>query len=292
MNTLFGDQIANKVRKINIFTKRLMNSSISGDYLSAFKSSGLEFDQIREYQYGDDVRFIDWNSSAKSGKIMLKQYISERDRTIILMIDVSLSTFYSSCAEIKKDMIAQVAATLAFVANNNKDRVGVIFFSDQIECFIPPKRSNLHIGRIIEKIFALEPKGSKTNIDVALNFLVGLKKRNAIVFMLSDFIDIESDYSKILRVVRCEYDFIAIKFLDKCEKNFYNLGLLEVQDIETNNSFLLDTRNNLDLLLKTRLIEQKRMFEKQKIDMLELTVGRPFINVFINFFKQRIRRQI
>lgn len=291
-----SNNLQQKIKQINIFTKRLMRSSLVGDYLSAFKGTGLEFDQIREYQLGDDIRFINWNCSAKMNKLMIKHLIEERDRTIILAIDISGSSIFSSKQELKKEQINQVAASLAFIANNNKDRVGALFFTDKIEKWIPPSHGNAHVGKIIDALFALKPKSKGTDINEALKFLVRLKKRNYIVFMLSDWIENTASYSKILKVVSCEYDFIGIRFLDDCEKNLPDVGLLDIKDMESGKILTIDTRkqkdNSLRTILSSRLIEQKKLFEKYKIDLLDLSVGQPFINPMINFFKQRTRRQV
>ncbi len=289
-----SDDIQNKIKKIKIFTKRLMRSSLVGDYLSAFKGTGLEFDQLRDYQMGDDIRFIDWNSSAKMNKIMVKQLIEERDRTVILAIDMSASSSFSSKEELRKDQIAQVAASLAFIASNNKDRVGALFFTDKIEKWIPPSHGNAHVGKIIDTLFSLEIQSKKTNINEALKFIVQLKKRNSVVFMLSDWIDETTNYSKILKVASCEYDFVGIRFLDDCEKNLPDVGLLDIKDLESNKILTLDTRKtkNLHTIFTARILEQKKLFEKYRIDLLDLTVGHAFINPMINFFRQRITRQI
>ena len=290
-------EIRNKIKRIKIFTKRLMKSSIVGDYSSAFKGTGLEFDQIRDYTLGDDIRFIDWNSSAKMSKIMVRELIEERDRTVILVIDISGSSLFSSKPECKRDVIAQVGAALALIAQENKDKVGALFFSDKIEKWIPPSRGNAHFAQILENLFSLKAESLGTNIQEVLNFLVGLKKRNSVVFMLSDWIDDVSDYSKILRLANCEYDFVSVRFLDDCEKELPDIGLLEIQDLETDEFLTIDTKNkknsiDLNVLLKERIIKQKKMFEKNRIDLLDLTIGRSFINPMINFFRQRIRRQI
>lgn len=291
--------IRSKIKKIKLHTKRIMQSTLSGDYSSAFKGSGLEFDQLRDYVPGDDIRFIDWNSSAKMNKIMVKQFIEERDRTVILCIDVSGSHNYSSKEELRKEMVAQVSATLAFVAQENKDKVGALFFSDKIEKWIPPNTGNLHIGKIIEHIFTLEPTSKKTNCAEALKFLVNLKKRNAIVFMLSDWIDNNTNFKKILKIASVEYDFVGIRILDDCENNFPDVGLLEIEDPETGQHFMLDTRkktgknvSTLNLFLHTHRLEQKQLFDRYKVDLLDLTVGHSFINPLIRFFHARIRRQI
>jgi uncharacterized protein (DUF58 family) len=208
-----SDQLRQKIKRIEIFTKRLMKSSLVGDYLSAFRGAGLEFDQIREYIAGDDIRLIDWNSSAKMNKIMIKQLVEERDRTVILAIDISRSCMFSSKHELKKDMIEQVAAILSFVASNNKDRVGVLFFSNKIEKWIPPARGRVQLGKILEHIFSIEGEKAQTDIQEALRFLVGLKKRNSVIFMISDWIDEVSNYSNVLKVASCEYDLVGIRVL-------------------------------------------------------------------------------
>ena len=275
-----------------------MQSGISGDYMSAFKGSGLEFDRLRDYQMGDDIRFIDWNSSAKMNKIMVKEFVEERDRTVILGIDVSASSLYSSQQDLRKDTIAQLAATLAFVAQENKDKVGAFFFSDHIEKWIPPSKSNLHVGRIIESIFSIQPAGKKTNVAEALRFLVNLKKRNAIVFMLSDWIDTDENYSKLLKVASLEYEFLTVRLLDEREHAFPDIGLIDIQDPETGEIFSLDSRtlhrdkSKLDVFLQARKLKQQELFRKYKVDILNLTVGHPFINPLIKFFHQRTRRQI
>lgn len=295
--TQLSSDIQKKINRIKIFTKRIMKSSLSGDYLSAFKGSGLEFDQLRDYHMGDDIRFIDWNSSAKMNKIMIKQLIEERDRTVILAIDVSRSSNYSSKKELRKGIISQVSAALTFIASNNKDRVGVLFFSDKVEKWIPPCHGNAHVGKIIETIFSLEPTSKKTNIGEALKFLVQLKKRNSIIFMLSDWIDDTDNYSKILKVVGCEYDFVGIRFLDKREKELPNVGLLDIQDLESGKMLTINTnkqKSNLSIstILHSRIIEQKKLFDKYKIDLLDLHIDESFINPMINFFRKRIKRQI
>ncbi len=291
---MITEEIRKQIKKIQIHTKRIMQTTITGDYLSAFKGAGLEFDQIREYMMGDDVRAIDWNSSAKMNKIMVKQFIQERDRTVILAIDLSASGLYSSQYELRRDLIAQVSAVLAYISAENKDKVGALFFTDRIEKWIPPSRGSAHNGKILETIFTIQPQGRGTNISQALKFLISIRKRNSIVFMLSDWIDDLNSYSKLLRVAACEYDFIGIRVTDPCEKYLPDVGLIEVQDPESRKNFILDTRDKKELntFLEGRLLEHKRLFDKYKIDLLDLSVGHPFVNSLTNFFHMRIRRQI
>ncbi|KKQ49296.1 MAG: hypothetical protein US69_C0007G0045 [candidate division TM6 bacterium GW2011_GWF2_38_10] len=291
---MINEAIRKKIKLIKIHTNRLMQSTIMGDYTSAIKGSGLEFDQIREYQFGDDVRRIDWNSSAKGDKIMVKQFIEERERTIILAIDISRSCQYSSKEELRQDVIAQLAGTLALVAGNNKDKVGALFFSDKIEKWIAPSRGPLHVGKILEAVFTIEPQGTKTSLENALKFLINLKHRNAIVFMLSDWIDDEASYKNALRIASCKYDLIGIRILDQCEHTFPNIGLLEIEDPESGERFIINTTSlkNRSTFLQTRLAEQKQFFDRHALDILDITIGRPFINSIISFFHRRIKRQI
>ncbi|MFH1643924.1 MAG: DUF58 domain-containing protein [bacterium] len=294
---MISEEIRRKIKKIKIYTKKLIQTGLSGDYLSAFKGSGLEFDKIRDYQIGDDVRFIDWNSSARMNKIMVKQFVEERERTIILVIDVSGSLVFSSKKDLKKDMVATIASILAFVSSENKDKVGALFFSDKIEKWIEPARGELQVGKILENIFSINPKGSKTNINECLKFLINLKKRNSIVFFLSDWIDDIENYFKILKVAACEYDFVGVRILDERERSFPDVGLIEVKDLESGDIFAIDTRRKnqdktLNTLMDIRLLEQKGLFDKYKIDLLDLTVGHDFIQPMVNFFRSRIRRQI
>jgi uncharacterized protein (DUF58 family) len=268
-----------------------MQSTLIGDYLSAFKGTGLEFEQIREYYFGDDVRHIDWNSSAKSSKIMIKQFVEERDRTIILAIDISSSNQYSSGKELRKDTIDEVASFLTLIATHNKDKVGALFFSDKVEKWIPPGRGKVHCGKIIETIFTIKPKNIKTSIEQALRFLISLKNRNSILFMLSDWIDETDSYTKLLKIARCKYDFISIRFLDKVEKNMPKFGLLEIANSETGQTVVVDTRK-INTALHAEQIKQKNLFKKYKIDFLDLTIARPYVNQMVQFFHQRIRRQI
>lgn len=288
------DDIRKKIKKITIFTKRLMQSSLAGDYLSAFKGTGLEFDQLREYYVGDDIRFIDWKSSAKMNKMMVKQFIEERDRTVILAIDISASSRYSSNHELRSQTIAQIATAISCIATQNKDKVGALFFSDRIEKWIKPSRSKTHYAMIIESLFSLQPQGKKTVFQEALRFLLSLKQRNAIVFMISDWIDEFRSYSRFLKIARFKFDFIAVRLLDKREKTLPSFGLLELQDEETGESVLLDTRTkqNVDSFLYTRALNQQKVLARYKIDLLDLMVGEPFVNSMIKFFHQRIRRQV
>lgn len=287
-----NNDIRQQIKKITIYTKRIMQSTLSGDYVSAFKGSGLDFDQLREYQMGDDVRFIDWNCSAKSNKLMIKQFIEERDRTVILAIDVSASSHYSSNHELRSQTIAQVASALAFIATHNKDKVGALFFSDTVEKWIPPNRGKSHYAQILEALCSLTPKNKKTSIQAALHFLLSLKQRNAILFMLSDWIDEIESYEKLLKVARFKFDFIGVRLLDQCEHELPSFGMLDLQDPETGELVTIDTRAITKTFLHARQLEQNIFFKKQKIDLLDLIAGKSFVNSMVKFFHQRTRKQV
>ena len=285
------DDIRAQIRRIKIFTKRLVSTSLSGDYLSAFKGSGMEFDQIREYQVGDDIRFIDWNSSAKANKLMVKQFIEERDRTIILMIDISSSGEYASDIELKKELVAKVASSIALISSENSDKVGAIFFTDKVEKWMPPKKGIPHINNILETILSIQPQSKKTDIAESLRFLVSQRKHNWVVFMLSDFIDTEENYSKFLKVASCKHDFIGIRITDSFEQEIPDVGFIEVNDPETGEQIILDTKN-LSGFLKKRFEGLRKTFDKYKIDLLDLNTNKPFAIELMKFFRKRIRRSI
>ncbi len=288
---MLSELVRSQIKHIKIFTKKLVSSSLSGDYISAFKGSGMEFHQIREYQHGDDVRFLDWNSSAKSRNLMVKQFIEERDRTIILMVDISFSANYSSKLELKKELIATITSVLTFISSDNNDKVGAIFFSDKVEKWVPPSRGMVHANNILNIILTIEASSKGTNIDEALRFLINLKKHNFVVFMLSDFIDDIEKFKKILKVVSYKHDFIGMRILDNVEKELPSIGLLEVEDPETGEHLVLDT-NKIQPFLNEHFNDLSKLFDKYKIDLLNLTTDKPFTSDLIKFFHKRIRRSI
>jgi len=287
---MLSPEIIKKIRQIEIHTKRLLSGLLIGDYSSARKGSGFEFDQIREYQMGDDVRFIDWKSTARMGKLLFKQYIEERNRAVIVAVDVSSSSLFSSVKSTKSDVIAQVAAVLALVADYGKDHASLILFSDDVEVVVPPGTGRKHIHHIMEYLFSYQAKGRGTNISSALTCLAKMRTKNAVVFLISDFID--TGFEKPLRVAAKKYDLVAIRCLDENEQQFPNVGFLEIDDMETGSCFLLDTRtsNNsrVSNFLKKRVTEQSTLFKKYGIDYLEVTTDKPFFGDIVRFFRRRM----
>jgi uncharacterized protein (DUF58 family) len=290
-------ELLKRLKHIQLRTRRLVNSSIAGDYASAFKGSGLEFDQLREYQMGDDVRFIDWHSSAKMNKIMVKQFVEERDRTVIIAVDRSSSNLFSSSNTLRQEFITDVAASLAWIATYSKDRVGLCIFADDVHVWLPPARGRAHLALIMEKLCSVTPYKGRTSLAAALRFLIKLKKKRAILFFVSDWIDVDAEYQKLLRIVNCEYDFIAVRCTDPVERSFPDVGFIEVEDLESAERYIVDTSNErgvskLVAFLSERERDQYRMFAKNKIDLLDLTVGDSFIMPLMKFFHRRTRRQV
>lgn len=280
-----------KIRQIEIQTRRLLSGSLVGDARSRLKGSGFEFDQIREYQQGDDVRFIDWRSSARMNKLLVKEYIEERNRTIMLAVDCSASERFASGDNLKSDHISQIAGVLALVANYGSDNVSLILFSDTIECFIPPARGRQHTRAILEKLFTIEPTSKKTSIKCALEFAAKQKRHDAVLFLISDFID--TGYDRSLSIVSRMYDTVAISCTDPLERSFPTVGFLELIDQETGVPCLLDTRTKnqkkLQSFFDARAQEQENLFNKYGVDRLELGTAQPFMGELIRFFRRRMR---
>lgn len=228
MNT---QDILKKVRQIEIKTRRLSNHIFSGEYHSHFKGRGMTFSEVRPYQYGDDVRNIDWNVTARYNDTFVKVFQEERELTMLLMVDVSGSENFGTVKQFKKDTLTEIAATLAFSAIQNNDKVGLVLFSDQIELYIPPKKGRSHVLRIIRELIEFKPTNHKTNIAHALEFLSGVMKKKAIVFVLSDFID--DNYEKPLQIASKKHDITGIRLFDKRETELINIGILPLHDPET-----------------------------------------------------------
>lgn len=288
--SFISEDIARQIRQIEIYTRRLLSGSLVGDTRSAIKGTGYEFDQIREYSMGDDIRFIDWNASARMNNLLIKQYVEERSRTILFAVDVSKSEFYGSDCP-KREITAQIASALALVASYGNDRVGLLLFSDEVELFIPPSRARYHVHEIMEKLFTFEPKHTNTNISSALSYLAKLKIRDGVVFLVSDFID--STLSSHLSLVSKKYDLIAVRYLDSLEKKLPSVGFLTIEDIETGAEIELDMRKDgaqrIAHFLDDRVIEQNKLFRKHGVELLEITPEKPFIADIIRFFARRMR---
>jgi len=283
-------ELLKKVRKIEIKTKGLTNHIFSGEYHSAFKGRGMSFAEVREYQYGDDVRNIDWNVTARFRHPFVKVFEEERELTIMLLIDVSKSAFIGTRNQLKNEVIAEIAGVLAFSAIQNNDKVGVLFFSDAIEMYIPPKKGKSHILRIIREILNFEPKSKKTAISLALESFNNMVKRKSITFILSDFID--ENYADELRHISKKHDVIGIKVYDQLDMELPDVGLLQVRDVETGDARWIDTGAiDTQKAYKERASFYDKNFEqsflKAGADKLKIKTEQSYVHILMNFFKKR-----
>jgi uncharacterized protein (DUF58 family) len=284
------NELLKKVRKIEIKTKGLTNHIFSGEYHSAFKGRGMSFSEVREYQYGDDIRNIDWNVTARFQHPFVKIFEEERELTIMLLIDVSKSSFIGTQNQLKNEIIAEIAGVLAFSAIQNNDKVGVLFFSDEVELMIPPKKGKSHILRIIREIINFEPKSNKTNVSLALERFNNMVKRKSIAFVLSDFID--ENYENELRHVAKKHDVIGVKVYDNLDMELPAIGLLQVQDVETGESKWIDTNDKqTQNVYRDRAVfydkNYDQSFMKAGADKLKIKTEQSYVHVLMNFFKKR-----
>ncbi len=291
MNTNAGAML----RRIQIFSRRMMSGARGGDYLSAFKGAGIEFHQLREYIPGDDVRAIDWHSSLKHDKLMVKQFVQERDREVLILVDCSASGLFSSKNKSRMQALTEISAIIASIASGSQDRVGVIGFTDTVELYIPPKRGIAHVMHLIEQLSTFTPKSKKTRMSSAFEFLLNLKKRNTIIFVLSDWIDPHTDHlARLLPIVGRRYDMIALRLLDRLEKQFPALGMLELVDIETDQRITVNLGmrrgSGISAVLHDRLMKQNIQLRSCNIDLIDLTIGDQYLDVLVKFFHERKRR--
>lgn len=250
-------ELLKKVRKIEIKTRRLSNHLFSGEYNTTFKGKGMTFSEVRRYQFGDDVRAIDWNVTARYNEPYIKVFEEERELTMMLMVDVSGSGDFATNLQFKKDTATEIAATLAFSATQNNDKIGLILFSDQIELYIPPKKGKSHVLRIIRELIEFKPKSNKTSVSEALKFLSGVQKKRAIVFMISDFM--AGDYEHTLKIAGKKHDVTGIRIFDEKEQKLPNIGLVNMLDAETGQQKFINTGSK-----KVRMEYEKYYQEKVK----------------------------
>jgi uncharacterized protein (DUF58 family) len=279
-----------KVRKIEIKTRRLSNNIFGGEYHSTFKGRGMTFSEVRNYQFGDDVRSIDWNVTARYNEPFVKVFEEERELTLMLVVDVSSSGLFGTDNALKKNIITEISATLAFSALQNNDKVGLILFSDQIELFISPSKGKTHVLRIIRELIEFKPKSKKTNISTGLEFLISVLKKKSIAFILSDFIS--SNYEKTLKIASKKHDLTGIKVFDKLEEFIPNLGLVQMFDQETEQVQLVDTsskfvRNNYKKQRALKFKEFNDLFTRNGAGTVLCRTDESYIKKLLNYFKTR-----
>ncbi len=283
-------EILKKVRKIEIKTKRLSNDIFGGEYHSSFKGRGMTFSEVRQYQFGDDVRAIDWNVTARYNEPYIKVFEEERELTMILMADVSGSELFGTSTQFKKETVTEIAATLAFSATQNNDKVGLILFSDEIELFIPPKKGKSHVLRIIRELIEFKPKSKKTSIGTALKFLSSVIKKRAIVFMLSDFMD--DDYEKTLKITGKKHDLTGIRVYDKYDEEIPNLGMVPMLDAETSHVQLVNTAaKSVRIRYKANATQIRQyyinMFKKSGAGTINIRVDESYVKKLLGYFKHK-----
>ncbi len=279
-----------EVRKIEIKTKDISNHLFSGEYHSAFKGRGMSFSEVREYQYGDDVRNIDWNVTARFNEPFVKVYEEERELTVMLLIDVSESSFFGTRKQLKNELITNFCGVISFSAINNNDKIGVIFFSEKIEKFIPPKKGKSHVLRIIRELLSFRPTASGTDIDQALRYFSNVMKKKCITFLISDFMD--EGYEHSLKFTARRHDLVGVHVYDPWEKNLPTIGMVRARDAETGETAWLDTgsknvRNKQYAHFRENEERAREVFRRAGSDLLSIQTDRPFINELMSFFKKR-----
>lgn len=287
-------EILKKIRRIELRTRRLVNTSFAGQYHSVFKGRGMNFEEVREYTPGDEIRSIDWNVTARMNAPFVKKYTEERELTVMLLVDVSASGNFGSVELSKRELAAEVAAILAFSAIYNNDKVGLILFSDTVELFIPPKKGRLHTLRLIREMLYFEPKGRGTNLAAALDYLNKVVSRRAVIFVVSDFI--APDYTKALTVAGRRHDVVALPVIDPGEEQLPDVGLITFEDAETGEQIEINTssralRNAFAAEEAARRKALEKLFGTRGIDVVPLATDKDYLIPLRSFFEQRERRQ-
>ena len=297
---MIPEEIFKKVRQIHIRTSHMVQDVLAGQYESVFKGQGMEFEEVREYQPGDDIRTIDWNVTARTGRPFVKKFVEERELTVMLMVDLSGSLRFGTVERSKAELAAEICAVIAFSAIANNDKVGLIIFTDQIEEFIPPKKGRRHVLRVIRDVLSFTPEGHGTDIAIALEYLSKVTTRRTVSFLVSDFFEQGEDeaagsYEKALRMASKRHDVIAVTISDPRERELPKLGLMEFQDAETGETVLIDLssrrgRAQFQRLAEEQIQQRSTLFRSAGIDTIGLQTGEPYVGELLKFFHMRERR--
>lgn len=287
-------EILKQVRRIEISTRGLVNEVFSGEYHSVFKGRGMNFAEVREYQYGDDIRSIDWNVTARNGSPFVKIFEEERELTVMLVVDVSASGEFGTRERLKGEVAVEICALLAFSAIKNNDKVGLIIFSDRIEKFVPPRKGRRHVLRVLRELLYHRPEGRGTDITGALEYLTHVQRKKAVTFLVSDFRD--EGFDKALAVAGRRHDLIAVRLGDARERELPPLGYLELEDPETGQRVVVNTSDpHFRMAFATRVTNDRndldRAFRKSKVDVIDIETGEPYVRPLMRFFQDRARRQ-
>ncbi len=286
-------EVLKKIRRIEIRTKRLVNDLFSGEYHSTFKGQGMEFEEVRQYEPGDDIRLIDWNVTARTGYPHIKKFREERELSVVLLVDASSSGKFGTRERYKNETSAELAALLAFSAIKNNDKVGLIIFTDTIEKFVPPQKGRAHVLRLIREILYFKPTGTGTDIAGALEYFNRVIKRKSVVFLISDFLS--EGFYKPLQIANKKHDVIAMKITDPRETGFDNVGLIELEDAETGEVLMVDTgsrefRREFAARAEEDTLNLKKGFQLINLDFINILTDQSYIVPLINFFRMRERR--
>ncbi|MDA0327966.1 MAG: DUF58 domain-containing protein [Gemmatimonadetes bacterium] len=287
-------EILKQVRRIEISTRGLVNEVFSGEYHSVFKGRGMNFAEVREYQYGDDIRSIDWNVTARTGSPFVKVFEEERELTVMLVVDVSASGDFGTRERLKGEVAVEICALLAFSATKNNDKVGLIIFSDRIEKFVPPRKGRRHVLRVLRELLYHQPEGRGTDITGALEFLTHVQRKKAVTFLVSDFQD--TGFEKALAIAGRRHDLIAVRMGDERERELPPLGMLELEDPETGervvvNSSNPDFRSSFAEVTARGRAGLDRSMRRSRVDVIDVETGRPYVKPLMRFFQERMRRR-
>lgn len=290
---MLPNELIKKIRRIEIRTNRLVNDILGGEYHSVFKGRGMEFDEVREYQLGDDIRTIDWNVTARTGVPHVKRFVEERELTVLLLVDASSSAQFGTTDRMKGELAAELCALLAFSAIKNNDRVGLIIFTDKVELYVPAKKGKSHVLRLIRELLYFRPKGVTTNLTGALEFLQKVQKRKAVIFLVSDFLT-DEDYTRPLAIANQRHDLIAFCLADPREHELPPIGLLELEDAETGEEIIIDTsdpevRRLFAQYAQAATQTRTRVFRSHSIDSVDIMTGSDYVKPLVRFFEKRAR---
>ncbi len=283
-------ELLKKVQHIQIHTNRLVNDLLAGEYHSTFKGRGIEFDEVREYQPGDEIRTIDWNVTARYGRPFIKKFVEERELTVMLVVDASASGRFGTKKQLKNEYAAELCAVLAFSAIKNNDKVGLIIFTDRVEKYIPPKKGKRHVLRVIREMLFFQPQHKGTQVESALEFLSSVNKRRTVTFLVSDFLT--NGYDRALRIANKRHDIIAISVGDPRESELPDIGMIELEDAESGETVLVDTadhntRKGFTVLAKKERAAVDQLFKQTDVDQINVSTDRPYVEPLMRFFRRR-----
>ena len=286
-------EILKKVKQIQIRSSRLVNDVLAGEYVSVFKGRGMEFDEVREYQAGDDIRTIDWNVTARLGHPYIKRYTEERELTIMFLVDLSFSGEFGSMKQFKNEIATEICAVLAFSAVRNNDKVGLILFTDKIEKFVPPKKGKTHVLRVIREVLYFKPENKGTDISIALEYLLKVTKRKTVCFLVSDFIT--EGFERALRIANKRHDMVAVSVTDPRELEIPNVGFVELEDAETGEITLIDTSDRKMMERFNRfnvknMEERAKLFRGMGVDLIDVRTDSSYVEPIMKFFRAREKR--